>query len=273
MNFTKNLYKLNAFVSPKPWGYENWIVSTMKDCESFFEDNKKPVSTTEIMNEKLPILIKLIQANQMLSVQVHPNEEYAQIHENSHGKTECWYILDANENAQIISGLNENYTKEKFCKALQNNNLDELLIYSKIKKGDFIFIPAGTVHAIMGGLRILEIQQASDITYRLFDWGRGRELHIKQALDVMKPVNAQIESDFCGSFECEEFGLEKIELKNETKLAKQKNCWQSFIVLSGEGIIESENEKYNVKQEDVFFASPNSKISISGNLQIMQVWY
>lgn len=273
MSTYKALYKFQAFVSPKPWGYENWIVSTMDGCENFLAENEKPVSISEITSLKLPILVKLIQANQTLSVQVHPNEEYAQLHENSHGKTECWYILDAQENAQIISGLTSNYTQENFRKALQENKIEDFLVRTTVKKGDFVFLPAGTVHAIMGGIRILEIQQASDVTYRIFDWGRDRQLHLEQALDVMQPINAQVKADFSGKFECAEFGLEKIESNGAEIGIKCRNCWTSFIVLGGEGNIESKNEKYSAQKEDVFFAAPNEEIKISGNLQIMQVWY
>ncbi len=273
MSICKALYKLQPFVSPKPWGYEDWAVSTIDGCESFLEESKKPVSVSEKTSHTLPVLVKIIQANQMLSVQVHPDEEYARLHENSHGKTECWYILDADEEATVISGLQSSYTKEKFCEALQNNNLDDFLIYTKVKKGDFVFIPAGTVHAIMGGIRILEIQQASNITYRIFDWGRGRPLHLNQALDVMKPTSAQHKTNFTGKFECAEFGIEKIEPRGETVNMQGRNCWASFIVLDGNGTIESSDEKYNAAKEDVFLAAPNAEVKISGDLQVMQVWY
>lgn len=140
--------------------------------------------------DRFPLLTKIIDARQNLSVQVHPDDKYAMEHENgSLGKTECWYILDCDENAGIIIGHNAK-TKQELEDMIHGNRWDELIREIPIKKGDFLQIYPGTVHAIKGGTMILETQQNSDITYRVYDYGRlsdgkPRQLHIQQSIDVI----------------------------------------------------------------------------------------
>lgn len=138
-----------------------------------------------------PLLLKLIDAKDRLSVQVHPDDAYAQKHENKLGKTEAWIILYADEGAQLVYGVRENVTKEALMNAsLQGAAVEKLLRFVPVKAGDAFYIPAGTVHAIGGGIVLYEIQQSSDVTYRFYDWdrvnaeGKKRQLHLKKALDV-----------------------------------------------------------------------------------------
>ena len=178
---------------------------------------------SSVIGASYPLLIKLIQANEILSVQVHPDDDYARIHENSAGKTECWYILDAEPGASLIYGLNGEYSREELRHAIENNSLDSYLQSVPVTKGDFVFIPAGTVHAIKGGPRLLEIQESSDITYRLYDWGRAREVHVEKGLDVIKPeCNKRVFSfaPFAGRFTCPYFTLEKISAETFETLKK-----------------------------------------------------
>lgn len=145
----------------------------------------------EKITDRFPLLIKFIDANDKLSVQVHPDDEYAMKFEDDFGKTEMWYIVDAEPGAKLVYGLKKGITKEDFIKAIENNDFDEILREIEVKKGDVVFIPAGTIHAIGKGILIAEIQQSSDITYRVYDWnrvgldGKPRELHIEKALDVI----------------------------------------------------------------------------------------
>ena len=133
------------------------------------------------------MLIKFIDAEQNLSVQVHPSDEYALQHENSFGKTEMWYIVEAEEGAGIYLGFNRTVTKEEYEAAIKENRLTELLNFYEVKAGDCYFIPSGTIHAIGKGCLICEIQQNSNLTYRVYDYGRKdkngkeRELHIDKA--------------------------------------------------------------------------------------------
>ncbi|MGW8319254.1 MAG: type I phosphomannose isomerase catalytic subunit [Candidatus Promineifilaceae bacterium] len=138
---------------------------------------------------KFPLLIKLLDANKRLSVQVHPTDDYARAHENDElGKTEMWVVLHAEPGASLILGVKAGTTPEAFRQAVEADNLEPLLHMLQIKAGDFICVPSGSLHAILGGAVLSEIQQNSDVTYRVYDWGRhepGRPLHIEKALDVI----------------------------------------------------------------------------------------
>lgn len=153
------------------------------------------VDTTNIF----PILIKWIDAADDLSVQVHPNDQQAQERENvPYGKTECWYIVDCEEDAEIIFGHKAN-THEELVNLISNQRWDDLLLTKRIKKGDFFFVPAGTVHALTKGVVVLEIQQSSDTTYRLYDYeredtnGQKRPLHIKDSLAVTTVPHVEVQ--------------------------------------------------------------------------------
>src|SRR5690625_1772680 len=140
---------------------------------------------------QFPLLVKILDADEYLSVQVHPDDEYARnVAGERYGKTECWYILDCDENAEIIFGHHA-LSKEQFLKMVEDNDWDQLLKRQQVEKGDFIYVPSGTIHAIGKGIVLLETQQNSDITYRIYDFdrteknGNKRELHIDSAVDVI----------------------------------------------------------------------------------------
>ncbi len=144
-------------------------------------------------DEVFPLLVKIIDAKENLSIQVHPEDTYAKEHENSKGKRECWYILDCPEDAKLIVG-NRAGNHEELCRMIDEERWDDLLNYVPVKKGDFVQIDPGTLHAITGGIMLLEVQQNSDVTYRVYDYGRlqngkPRELHLKQSKDVTKAPN------------------------------------------------------------------------------------
>ena len=169
-----------------------------------------------MFQENFPLLLKLLDAKEDLSVQVHPDDNYAQNHHGKLGKNECWVILSCEPGARLYCGLKEGVRPEQIGHAiLQEESIEPLLRSVQIQAGDVIYIPAGTVHAIGGGILLYELQQSSDLTYRLFDWGRSdaagkkRKLHLQQALDVMKPasrpepLNARwVKADGHGKREC-----------------------------------------------------------------------
>ena len=140
---------------------------------------------------QFPLLIKFIDANDILSIQVHPDDEMAAKHHNDFGKTEMWYIIQADENAQLISGFNKKTNKTEYLKHLNNNSLEEILNYENVAAGDVFFIPPGRIHTICPGILLAEIQQTSDLTYRIYDWnrkdanGNTRELHTKLAMEAL----------------------------------------------------------------------------------------
>jgi mannose-6-phosphate isomerase len=146
---------------------------------------------TVSVDEKFPLLLKLLDAGDRLSVQVHPSDDYAAAHENGEkGKTELWYILHCEPGARLVYGFRDGVTAEQYAKAAQGGGIEELLNFTEVQKGDVFFIPAGTVHAVGAGMIIAEIQQNSDTTYRVYDYNRvgadgvPRALHIDKALDV-----------------------------------------------------------------------------------------
>lgn len=159
-------------------------------CETYQETflGKKVFDT---FGTKFPLLIKYIDAKSDLSIQVHPNDDLAKERHNSFGKTEMWYVMQADEGAELMVGFNQKMTEEKYLKHLENNTLTEILNFQKVKKGDVYFLPTGRIHAIGGGIILAEIQQTSDITYRIFDWnrvdttGNSRELHTDLAIDAI----------------------------------------------------------------------------------------
>ena len=135
---------------------------------------------------KTDLLVKLIFTTERLSVQVHPDDAYAAVHHQSLGKTEAWYIVDAQPQAEVAVGFREQLTPDRARDAAQSGEIEHLLAWHKVKPGDVVFVPAGTVHAIGAGLTICEVQENSDVTYRLYDYGRPRELHLDHGMAVAK---------------------------------------------------------------------------------------
>ena len=198
-----------------------------------------------------PLLTKILDANDWLSVQVHPDDTYAAEHENgSLGKSECWYILDAKENGDIVVGQNAS-SKEEFAAMVEQGKWSELLNYVPIKAGDFFRIDPGTVHAIRTGTLILETQQSSDITYRVYDYdrlgddGKPRDLHLAQSLEVIDyaqkaPTSGEITApEIDGKTElmsCKYFSVEKYEI-HEIKTISQPWPFMCVSVIEGEGTV------------------------------------
>lgn len=184
-------------VAPKKYG-EAWLISTMPGQET----RSGPKLLSEEINGELPYLVKVLDAQEPLSVQVHPDDEWAHKLENSRGKTECWLILAAQSGAGIYLGTKPQVTKAQLEAAItRGEDTVGLLEFHTVSRGDFITVPAGTIHAIGAGVTLLEVQQASGITYRLWDWGRqGRELHIEKGLAVANlAVRPQILRDVLSS--------------------------------------------------------------------------
>ena len=145
--------KLDPFYSQKIWGYEKWILSTHKNGHCKIKN-----SETTLINhigKELPILNKIIKANDTLSVQVHPDDEFSIKYENDNGKTECWYILEAKDDSTLICGIKKGHTKESLAKVIENNDTENNLEKISVNPGDMIYIPVGTVHAIEGGLKLI----------------------------------------------------------------------------------------------------------------------
>jgi mannose-6-phosphate isomerase len=184
----------------------------------------------------LPLLVKFIFTSDRLSVQVHPDDEFAAAHENSRGKTEMWYVLRAEPGARIATGFQQSISRERLREAALNGNIEQLLHWIDVKAGDAFYVPAGTVHAIGGGLAMCEIQQHSDITYRLYDYGRPRELHLEKAVQV-----TSLEASRAGPvplpIECKYFHTEMARTATPLRYSPEPGRFHLLIFLSGIGTI------------------------------------
>ncbi|MGL4848319.1 MAG: mannose-6-phosphate isomerase, class I [Clostridium sp.] len=234
----------------------------------------------KISTEEFPLLIKLINSNDKLSVQVHPDDEYAKEAENDLGKTEAWYVVDAKEGASLIVGTKD-CTKDEFRKAIEEGDLDKYLNKVPVKKGDMYYVQSGLVHAICEGVTIAEIQQSSDTTYRVYDYNRGREIHVEKALDVidfsLKSENLEgqkIQMDgwdktiLCQS---EFFNIEKYEIKNEVIENSDKDKFFLFTCVEGNGEFIGNGEELKVKMGDsILIPAYLGEYKIKGNMTLLK---
>lgn len=268
--------------------YEGWtLLQVLKECPQYLGTNNADSSD-------LPVLIKFIDAEKDLSVQVHPSDEYAMEYENgSLGKTEMWYVLDATEDAKLVYGFNQDVNEETLRQALNQGKLEEYLNTVSIEKGDVFFIPSGQVHAIGAGALIAEIQQNSNLTYRLYDYNRRdkdgnlRELHIDKALVVSnmssssKPsmttteIRSTKEYDIEQISKCKYFQVDKINIHTAGDITVDYNTGEeSFNVLlcvDGQGILAVDKEAFDINKGDCVFVPANSvRMKISGNMQILR---
>jgi mannose-6-phosphate isomerase len=188
----------------------------------------------------LPLLVKFIFTTDKLSVQVHPDDAFAAAHENSLGKTEMWYVLRADPGAQIALGFRESITRERLREAALNGEIEKLLNWVDVKLGDAFFVPAGTVHAIGAGLALCEVQQLSDITYRLYDYGRPRELHLDKALQVAS-MNASVAKPVSLPIDCKYFHTELARITTPIEYPSARDRFHLLIFISGSGKIAGQS--------------------------------
>lgn len=245
---------------------------------------------------ELPILVKLIDAQQKLSVQVHPDDEYAKNKENGQsGKNEMWYVLDAEPGAELVYGFSENITKEELKKHLECGTIEPLLNKVPVRKGDVFFIEAGTVHAIEAGILIAEIQQSSNLTYRLYDYnrtdanGKRRELHIQKSLDVANTVpirNIRQEriAKRNGGFITEELCICKYFEVRWLSSDSEKECsaalfepvhdtFQVLLCISGSGrlVFGEEKNLYFKKGDCIFVPADSGEIKLLGTAELLHI--
>lgn len=241
-----------------------------KTLQEYIEEAGREVLGTNCRRfREFPILIKLIDAKDNLSIQVHPNNRYALQHEQQYGKTEMWYIVDAKEGSFLYYGFKEEISEEEFRERIENNTLLEVLNAVPVKKGDILFIEAGTIHAIGKDILIAEIQQNSNVTYRVYDYGRigkdgkQRELHVDQAIAVTNRAPAKENAkEHPHIAECDYFTVDKLNLDGTITKAVSgtvsEASFVSILFLDGEGIIESNGEKLRYKKGDSFFLPAGS---------------
>lgn len=227
---------------------------------------------------EFPILIKFIDAMNNLSIQVHPDDEYAKRLGLPNGKNEMWYILDCAKDSKLIAGINKALNKEELRNVIENDRIKDYLNYVPVKKGDCIYIPAGTLHAILSNILICEIQQNSDTTYRVYDWdrvdknGNSRQLHKKEAIDTIntKYVSTIIHSN---NDEIQKlvsnnvFEVTKILCKNKYEGITNANSFEAYCVVNGIGTIDGNP----IEQGDSFIIPAcYGDYSIEGNVDLLK---
>ncbi len=273
------IYKLTPQLHPKIWGWEKWLVSTHPSGETPVDIKGEPEGTalSRVIGGRYPLLIKQIRANDGLSVQVHPGDEYAQEHEHDSGKTEFWYIADADPGAKLICGLESHNgaspTRQGLQKAIDEGTLEDWLHAEEVLPGEAFFIPAGTVHAIGGGITLFEVQQSSDVTYRLYDWGRDRELHVQKSLDVIEYGQKTDElrmRNFSGITN-RYFTAEKRLL--DGAVTETAGADTSYVIISGSAEISGTgcDEPFTAAGGEAFLAMKGSTVTLRGNAEFMSV--
>lgn len=258
--------------APTPILAETWELSYHSDGLTLLEDGS-PLCDSKINLGKntdafadFPQLIKFIDAKSNLSVQVHPSDDYAIAHENSFGKTEMWYIVDADDGAGIYLGFKRDVTTDEYKSAIENNTLTELLNFYPVKKGECYFIPSGTIHAIGAGCLICEVQQNSNLTYRVYDYGRTdangnpRELHIDKALKVTsldKFNKTELDIQTCSGniiALSKYFTVKELKVKGQTNLACDSASFKFITCTCGAGEINgrkiSQGDSFLIEADD-----------------------
>ncbi|MBR2419015.1 MAG: mannose-6-phosphate isomerase, class I [Clostridia bacterium] len=282
---------------------EAWVLSCHEAGHSIVENGEdKGKTLSEVIAEKgkdclgtncekfsfFPILIKLIDARDNLSVQVHPDDEYAMRVEGEYGKTEAWYIMDCDEGAEIIYGFKKDITKEEFRKSIEENTLLDYVNRVKVKKGDIFFIEAGTLHAICKGILLAEVQQNSNTTYRVYDYGRlqngkPRELHVEKALDVTstkaidasgKPMGETLKKDGYSETlltSCELFTMKRLDIEEKAAVVADSTSFVSLVCLDGNGVVMHGDTCVTLyKGESVFIPASYGEVEILGNLTVLE---
>lgn len=281
---------------------ESWELSTHKDGQSVVAEGPDAGLTLSEYIDKhgdgilgsnaqkfdyFPILIKLIDAKDNLSIQVHPSDDYALKNEGEYGKTEMWYVLDANEGASLYYGFKSEITKDEFEERINNNTLLDVLNKVEVHKGDMFFIESGTVHAIGKGIVICEIQQNSNTTYRVYDYdrrdanGNPRELHIKKAIDVSNLAPADQNRSASETVEhegfsvtrlaeCRYFTVDKVEVDSQAALTVSPDSFKSIIVTDGSGVLTFDGESVDINKGDsIFIPAQDAEYSVSGKCELI----
>lgn len=244
------------------------------------EGYKEEVLGSEIKGDRFPLLIKLINAKDKLSVQVHPDDEYGFRVEKEPGKTEIWYVVEAFQGANLVVGTKD-CTKEQFVEAIDKGEFDKYLNKIPVKKGDVYFVKSGLVHAIGEGVIIAEIQQNSDTTYRVYDYNRGRDLHVDKALDVIdfslkgeRSAGIKVEKEgYTKNYYalCEHFALVEYDIKDKIVENSDKERFHVLTCVQGEGAISYKDGVENLKKGDsILIPAALGEYTISGQLKVLK---
>jgi mannose-6-phosphate isomerase len=254
-----------------------------------YQDKLMGVKTYQKFGTNFPLLIKIIDANENLSVQVHPDDAYAMANGEKNGKNELWYILDARKDAEIVYGIKQDETKESFIKAVSDNSIEKTLNMVEADTGDAFFVPAGKVHAILGGILIAEIQQNSNTTYRIYDWGRadkdgrGRTLQASEALDVID-FKSKNQRELCPRttdnkdyrtdtiLRSEYFNMDKI-IIHSCYISTAVDSFLVLMCIKGSGVVSYDGGTCGIiLGETVLFPACIGAFTINGDMTLLSVY-
>lgn len=288
----RSLEQLFARTLPSPRVGESWELCTHEHGTSIVANGCwEDLSLTEVIARqpaailgkayqnltRLPLLIKYIDANDHLSIQVHPGEAEARTAEGEAGKSEAWYIVKADDDAEIVFGLAEGTTRETFQQAIQAGGVERLLRRVKVQTGDMVFVPAGTVHALLKGLVVCEIQQNSDTTYRIYDYdrldsqGNKRPLHLDRALEVIR-FDEQPAVEFSRSgLICPYFSVEKWEIHG-TREDRPGERFVAYCVLRGQGSVSGNGVTVELRAgATVLLPAALPAVHLAGELTLLRI--
>lgn len=282
---------------------ESWEISTVENEVSVVSNGDfKGKSLTDLIEafpeellgkkvyhqfgKQFPLLFKYIDARQDLSIQVHPNDKLAKERHHSFGKTEMWYIMQADENAKLILGFKAPSSSKQYIESIENKTLLSILDSKKVKKGDAFFLETGTVHAIGAGIVIAEIQQTSDITYRIYDFdrvdanGKSRELHVDLALDAINYNVVDAEKEYKKEtnssneiVNCQYFTTNFIPLDGNVKITKDGQSFTVYMCVEGKFELEFNNEIYSYTIGDtVLIPAEMAAFELSGKASVLEIY-
>lgn len=282
---------------------ESWEISTVENDVSVIENGlfegklltelitefPKEILGTKVyeqFGDQFPLLFKFLDAREDLSIQVHPNDELAKKRHNSFGKTEMWYVMQADDDASLIVGFKEKSSKDECLQNLNNKTLLNILDTRKVKKGDVFFLETGTVHAIGSGTLIAEIQQTSDITYRLYDFdrvdasGKTRELHVDLALDAINYNVVNTEKQYSKKenvsneiVDCPYFTTNFLPLKDTISISKSNNSFTVYMCVDGDFTMIVNGDSYHYgKGKTVLVPAAITSFQLSGEASILEIY-
>jgi len=283
------------------WGTESWQLSGVKDNETLSVDGQSINTLVREMKDQLvgaanyrrfgdefPLLIKFIDARQNLSIQVHPNDETAHKQGKPRGKTEMWYVMDSAPEAMLYNGLRQQITPERYKELVADGTICDALAQYHVKDGDCFFIPAGRIHSIGAGCHLAEIQQTSDVTYRIFDYNRRdkdgnlRQLHTKEAaesidytvLDDYQTHYTPRKNEGCALVECPYFNTAVYDLSEPMTIDYSE--LDSFVVLigiKGEGLLTIDGEDVTLRAgESILIPATVQEVSVEGTVKFLETY-
>lgn len=299
------MYKFEPLLKQMIWGSESWQISGVAGSETIVAcGDQKGKSLNQLVNEQkaalvgednykrfgdeFPLLIKFIDAKRDLSIQVHPNDEIAKKHGKSRGKTEMWYALECAPDAQLYCGLKKEITPEEYKAMVDNDTITDALARYEVKEDDVFFIPSGRIHAIGGGCMVAEIQQTSDVTYRIYDYkrkdkdGNYRELHTEKAAESIdytvlpdyRTIYEPTKNEGVQIAECPYFTTAVYDLTEPMTLDySELDSFVILIAVKGEGTITADGEELAfTKGDTILLPATTGEVKIKGEIKFLETF-